>query len=338
MDTRNKDFPETRLAEAARVDTPATNRSAWDELFTDSSPEMRPPIARAIARAIARDPIDPSHALEVAIRAAKDAGAILREMLPIAVVREKSPKDLVTDADVAAQQAIWNVVAQHYPEHRFLGEEDSVEANAKNELSSSRWQWVVDPLDGTTNFAHGLRNFSVSIALMHPFGDPSENGYLASRCGLGVVYDPMADEMFAAIAGRGASLNGVPIACSRCERLNKALIAASFPPQLHRDSKEIQQFVEILLECQSVRRLGSAALNLCYVGAGRLDGYWGGRLKAWDIAAGALIATEAGSHLSLHHGEPFDPWNGQILAAATPALQRELIDCLAKSPNTLADH
>jgi len=268
------------------------------------------------------------------MRAARDAGAILRKMLPIAVVREKSPKDLVTDADVAAQNAILKVISECYPEHQFLGEEDAHDANSGKVMSNSRWQWVVDPLDGTTNFAHGLRNFAVSIALMHHFGNPSANGYHGSHCAIGVVYDPMADEMFTAITGRGASLNGGPMACSRCECLNKALVAASFPPQMQRDSREIQQFLEVLLECQSVRRLGSAALNLCYVGAGRLDAYWGGRLKAWDIAAGALIATEAGSQLSLHLGEPFDPWNGQILAAATPTLQRELIDCLARDPNT----
>lgn len=328
MDTRNKEFRGTQAPQATPVEAPSAVASAnWEDLFTDSSPT--PPDRTA------PNPLDPSRALEVAIRAAREAGAILRRMLPIAVVREKSPKDLVTDADVAAQNAILNVITQCFPEHQFLGEEDAHGSTPRKELSNSRWQWVVDPLDGTTNFAHGLRNFSVSIALMHQFGNPIANGYQMSRCALGVVYDPMADEMFTAIAGRGASLNGEPMACSRCERLNKALVAASFPPQLQRDSREIQQFLEILLECQSVRRLGSAALNLCYVGAGRLDAYWGGRLKAWDIAAGALIATEAGSHLSLHLGEPFDPWNGQILAAATPALQRELIDCLAKAPKAL---
>jgi len=328
METRNKDFPQSHSSKPAPVVSPVANgEGGWANLFSDGS--------KATSRESALNQIDPSFALEIAIRAARAAGSVLREMLPIAVVREKSPKDLVTDADIAAQKAIANVISEHYPEHQFLGEEDAHDPNSKNEVPTSRWQWVVDPLDGTTNFAHGLRNFSVSIALMHQFEDRATVGFHASRCALGVVYDPMADELFSAIAGRGATLNGTPMACSRCERLNKALVAASFPPQLQRDSREIQQFLELLLECQSVRRLGSAALNLCYVGAGRLDAYWGGRLKAWDIAAGSLIASEAGSHLSLHLGEPFDPWNGQVLASATPALQRELIDCLAKAPNSL---
>lgn len=329
MDMRNKEFRGTLPPDDRPIDAPAASESTdWTALFADASRAIRDPMNPG--------QIDPSQAMEAAKRAARDAGEILRKMLPFAVVREKSPKDLVTDADVAAQNAILNVIAECYPEHQFLGEEDAHDTCSKKELSNSRWQWVVDPLDGTTNFAHGLHNFAVSIALMHRFGNSSADGHQASRCALGVVYDPMADEMFTAIAGRGAFLNGGTMACSRCERMNKALVAASFPPQLRRDSREIQQFLELLLECQSVRRLGSAALNLCYVGAGRLDAYWGGRLKAWDIAAGALIATESGSHLSLHLGEPFDPWNGQILAAATPALQRELIDCLAKAPNLVA--
>lgn len=323
MDTRNKEFQATPPPQVLSMDASASTRSAtWDTLFTESSGSK--------SDSMTLRPIDPRRALEVAMQAARDAGEILRAMLPIAVVREKSPKDLVTDADVAAQKAISKVIMGFYPDHHFLGEEDAHEPNSEKQGSKSGWQWVVDPLDGTTNFAHGLRNFSVSIALMYQASGPDKDGHQASRCALGVVYDPMADEMFTAISGRGATLNGSVIACSRCERLNKALVAASFPPQLQRDSREIQQFLEILLECQSVRRLGSAALNLCYVGAGRLDAYWGGRLKAWDIAAGALIATEAGSLLSLHRGEPFDPWDGQILAAATPALQREIIDCLAR--------
>ncbi|MBM3964354.1 MAG: inositol monophosphatase [Planctomycetes bacterium] len=323
MDTRKKEISATPAPQVLPSDTSASTGSAnWDPLFTDSS------LSRSDSAG--SQPIDPSRALEVAIQAARAAGEILRAMLPIAVVREKSPKDLVTDADVAAQKAISKVILGFYPEHHFLGEEDAHAPNSEQQSIQSGWQWVVDPLDGTTNFAHGLRNFSVSIALMYQVGNPSTDGHQASRCALGVVYDPMADEMFTAISGRGATLNGAVMACSRCERLNKALVAASFPPQLQRDSMEIQQFLEILLECQSVRRLGSAALNLCYVGAGRLDAYWGGRLKAWDIAAGALIASEAGSLLSLHQGELFDPWDGQILAAATPALQRELIDCLAR--------
>ncbi|MFN7627182.1 MAG: inositol monophosphatase family protein, partial [Pirellula sp.] len=190
MDTRNKEFRSTLPPNHSPLDAPPTiGLENWETLFTDSSRDSRSsrasldPIAHGPISPgrISPSPIDPSHALEVAMRAARDAGAILRKMLPIAVVREKSPKDLVTDADVAAQNAIIKVISECYPEHQFLGEEDAHDANSGKVMSNSRWQWVVDPLDGTTNFAHGLRSFAVSIALMHPFGNPSANGLHGSR-------------------------------------------------------------------------------------------------------------------------------------------------------------
>ncbi|MFN7732593.1 MAG: inositol monophosphatase family protein [Pirellula sp.] len=260
-------------------------------------------------------------ALSVAIDAAKQAGAILREMLHVAVVREKGQNDLVTDADLAAQSAIAKVLLGAYPDHGFLGEEDATASNHPplDPQSPKEWLWVVDPLDGTTNFAHGMHNFATSIALTY-----------RRKPVLGAVYDPMADEMYTAIAGQGAWLNGERLSSSGCAQLNQALIAASLPPRLNPDSLEIQQFIRVMLESQSIRRLGSAALNLCYVAAGRLDGYWGGNLQAWDIAAGSLIVMESGAHLCRHDGKPFDLWNGQVLAAATATLAQSLMRCLSQ--------
>lgn len=260
-------------------------------------------------------------ALHTAQVAAAEAGQALRDMLYSASVREKKPRDLVTDADLAAQRIIETHVRRNYPEHAFVGEEGPANADRNltvdGAVTSSPWKWVVDPLDGTANYVHRLPNFAVSIALMR------EN----TVC-VGVVYDPIAREMFSAILGSGATLNSQPISVSTRTELDSSLVAASFPPQVDRDSLEVRQFVEMLIRCQSVRRLGSAALNLCFVASGRLDAYWAGRLHAWDIAAGALIAEEAGAKLTGQLGESFDPWSGSLVAAATPKLHRELVECL----------
>lgn len=261
--------------------------------------------------------------MQIATDAAQSAGEILCEMLETAAVKEKSPKDLVTDADIAAQQCIENRILAAFPTHHFLGEESSISTVHRTAMSQEDWLWVVDPLDGTVNYVHRLPNFAVSIALMN-----------CGKSVLGVVFDPMANEMYAASLGHGATVNGRKLQCSGCAKLYSALIAASFPPQIQRDSVEIAQFVEVLVRSQSVRRLGSAALNLCYVAQGRLDAYWAGFLKVWDIAAGSLIATEAGSILTKQNGRPFDPWDGELMATGSESLSRELGDCLESVRST----
>lgn len=262
-----------------------------------------------------------------AIQASLRAGSILRDMLDRVDVREKSKNDLVTDADVAAQLAIESILFDQFPDHGFLGEEDP----SRRDGPVPEWQWVVDPLDGTTNYAHGLRNFCVSIALLHR-REPV----------LGVILDPMTHELFYAISGQGAFLEdargGDPkrggadqkrLRSSRCQTLDKALVAVSFPPNLDRHSIEIQHFLEILLHAQSIRRLGSAALNLCYLASGRLDAYFASKLHVWDVAAAALIAQEAGVRLARFDGSPFSPWSGQLVAAANELLLIELLGKLA---------
>ena len=258
--------------------------------------------------------------LDAAKAAARKAGRILVEMLHTAAVKEKSPKDLVTDADVAAQSVIYEYLMSRFPTHRFLGEESDGHG-AKivlDQLPPDTWCWVVDPIDGTANYVHRLPNFAISIALVR-----------ANQSHVGVVYDPMADEMFSAIFHRGAWLNDLPIHASSCVSLDQALIAASFPPNVQRNSMEVSQFIEVLVQAQSVRRLGSAALNLCFVGCGRLDGYWAGRVQSWDIAAGALVATEAKASLTARDGTPFLLTKGDLTVASTPALHQALCRCLA---------
>ena len=256
-------------------------------------------------------------AMELAVDAAQSAGAILRNMLETASVREKAPKDLVTDADIAAQNCIESRIQSVFPQHPFLGEESTHSNIDAASIANSDWLWVVDPLDGTVNYVHRMPNFAVSIALMN-----------RGQTVLGVVFDPMANDMYAAILGCGSTCNGRPLQSSRCTRLDQALVAASLPPQIQRDSLEVAQFVEVLIRSQSMRRLGSAALNLCYVGQGRLDAYWASSIKVWDIAAGALIANEAGASLKKLDGSPFNPWAGQLVATSTEPLCIELLECL----------
>lgn len=260
-------------------------------------------------------------AAKVAQSAARLAGGILRDMLTTATVREKAPKDLVTDADIAAQHAIEQQLKRAYPGHRFLGEESAADASlgpgAKEWQNSNEWTWLVDPLDGTANYVHRLPNFAVSIALVRG-SDPM----------LGVVYDPMADEMYSAVRGYGASVNETPIRASNCSEISSAMVAASFPPQVTKDSPEVHQFLEVLVQSQSVRRLGSAALNLCYVAHGRLDAYWANTLKPWDVAAGALIAHEASATLTGLYRKSFDLWSGEVLVCSTAALAEQMNACL----------
>ena len=255
------------------------------------------------------------HYLSVARHAAREAGEILKSMLLTAEVHEKSTKDLVTDADVAAQKSIQSILSSEFPSHEFVGEEEDA-AKDIAKMNGSRC-WVVDPIDGTANYVHRLNNFAVSIALVE------SNIPL-----VGVVYDPMANEMFTAVNGYGAMMNDRRISASGCKSLGKSLIAASFPPNVQHGDSEISQFVNVLVAAQSVRRLGSAALNLCYVACGRLDGYWANRVRPWDIAAGVLIAQEAGAFLTARNGSVFDLSQDNFTIGATPALHQELLSAL----------
>ena len=237
--------------------------------------------------------------------------------------REKAPKDLVTEADLAAQEAIRGVLLKAFPDHDFLGEEEAAERKAMGKPippRRSKYRWVVDPLDGTANYVHGMPNFAVAIALQE--GDDLR---------LGCVLDPSNDECFVAEAGKGATRNGQPIKVSGVKSMPRAMVAVSFSANVPRGSIEITRFVEVLHASQAVRRMGSAALNLCYVASGRLDAYLATSVSAWDVAAGALIVREAGGVVTGLDGSPLDLELPELVAASTPELHREALTVLAEA-------
>lgn len=256
--------------------------------------------------------------LRAACDAARIAGDVLRNYQSKFSSREKRPRDLVTDADVAAERAIERFIKDRFPDHAFFGEESPPEVR-QAALESGKLLWVVDPLDGTANYVHGLRMFAVSIALVQ--GD---------RVLVGAVYDPIADELFTASSDGPAEKNGKAIHSSQCRELETAMIAASFPAGVKRDDPAVEQFLKVLEDCQSLRRLGSAALNLCYVAQGCLDGYWASNVQAWDIAAGVLIAERAGAHCLDVSGTAFQLWQPKPLVTSTRELQHQLLACIRR--------
>jgi myo-inositol-1(or 4)-monophosphatase len=242
------------------------------------------------------DPIYFATAVEAALDAGRTHRAYFRRPLSI---EKKGPIDLVTAADLAVERSFRELIAARFPTHVVLGEE------APAPEASSRFRWIIDPVDGTTNFAHGLALFCVSIAL-------EVKGVVE----IGVVYDPMADELFTAERGQGARLNGHRIHVTTETSLIDALLCTGFPyASGDQRQQEVSLFSAFLAEARAVRRLGSAALDLSYVAAGRLDGFWEERLHAWDIAAGALIVTEAGGTVTNLAGEPLDLTRGDVVAS-----------------------
>jgi myo-inositol-1(or 4)-monophosphatase len=261
--------------------------------------------------------------LKTCEQAARAGAAVLMDWRDRINAREKGPRDLVTEADFASQRAIAAIVGAAFPDHAFLGEEDIEGQQDQAAASADGFRWIVDPLDGTVNYVHGMANFSVSIALEH-------NRQMIA----GVVYDPVADECFAAEAGGGATLNGKPISVSSCQQIDEALIAASFSAGIRSDSPEVVRFTQVLGQCQAIRRLGSAALNLCFVAAGRLDAYWADSVKIWDVAAGVLILQEAGGVIGHLDGGPYRSEDPKIVVAGTPPLHEQLREAL-RVPKTL---
>lgn len=254
--------------------------------------------------------------LEAACDAAKEAGRVLISKLGKVEFREKGRSDLVTEADVASQETIQRILTARFPQYAFLGEESSGNEQAAAR-SSDRPIWVVDPLDGTTNFVHRMPGFTISIALVHH-----------RKVLLGVVYDPIQNVTYSAVAGRPAHRNGQPITTSRCEVLAHALVCCSLRPGVRRSDPSIHQMLNVLEACQSLRRLGSAALNLCYLAEGCLDSYWADSVKCWDVAAGYLIAKQAGAVFSKCDGSEFDLWKPEFVGSSTKELHEQMVQCL----------
>lgn len=228
--------------------------------------------------------------------------------------RQKGVCDLVTDADLASQKAIQHVIESRYPDHAFLGEEQSAELFSPH---SDQLAWIVDPLDGTTNYVHAYPNYAVSVAI-------ARGGELLA----GVIYDPLRNECFAAAAGKGAWCNGARLKTSATTQVSDALVGVSLPARVDRNSPDLLDFIEIVQLCQAVRRSGSAALNLAHVASGALDAFWASHIQPWDVAAGVLLIREAGGIVTGRNGAEFDLWNPHFVSAAGEQLHRELLDTL----------
>lgn len=246
---------------------------------------------------------------------ARQAGDILRKGYgQNHQVSYKGEIDLVTEIDRQSEAFLMGEIQSRYPQHAIVAEESG------GLSGDAGCEWYIDPLDGTVNFAHGIPIFSVSLAYV-------QNG----AASLGVVYDPLRDECFRAEAGKGAWLNGKPVRASNAQLLDQSLLVTGFPYDIRtHHHTNLDHFVKFSLASQGVRRLGSAALDLCYVAAGRFDGYWEMRLSPWDLAAGALIAKEAGAQVSdLQGGANYLQPPYSILAAA-PALHPQMLRILSE--------
>jgi len=254
--------------------------------------------------------------LNVAIKAARAAGSIINRAsldLDILKINTKSPNDFVTEVDQAAEQVIIETLLQAYPDHAILAEESGRTHGAKH----SEFQWIIDPLDGTTNFIHGFPVYCVSIALAH-------RGVVQQA----VVYDPTRNDLFYATRGRGAYLNDRRLRVSKRTRMGDALIGTGFPFRRGDNFKRyMKMFEDVMTQCAGLRRPGAAALDLCYVAAGYYDAFFETGLNPWDVAAGSLIITEAGGLVGNFTGES-DFLHQREIVAGSPKIYGQMVQIL----------
>lgn len=260
--------------------------------------------------------------LDFAIKTAKKAGKLALKLQRKSLnISEKAKNDLVTNADIACEKLITEEIRKNFPDHAIMGEESSFAKKSSSGLHQikkyikSEFIWLVDPIDGTTNYAHGLKEYAISIGLFQLTSIKSSKNfqYLSGELILGVVYAPALNELFYATKGHGAYLNGKKIHTSRQTKIDNSLLATGFPYQNRK--MNLPYFSTMLNKCQAIRRLGAASLDLCYVAAGRFDGYWEFDMKPWDIAAGALIAEEAGGKVTDTNGNQIDLFGKDILVS-----------------------
>jgi myo-inositol-1(or 4)-monophosphatase len=242
--------------------------------------------------------------LNFAIQTARDAGRILAARLGRALISNKGDIDLVTEADLASEKLIIERIRSHYPRHAILAEESGASDGAIREAGEREWKWIIDPLDGTTNYAHGYPCFCVSIGVER-----------AGRIEIGVIYDPVRDEMFAAERGQGATLNERRIRVSTVEDLNRAMVCTGFPYDVRERPRFARHFTNFTMQAQAVRRDGSAALDLAYVACGRFDGFWEDGLHPWDVAGGIILIEEAGGRVTDFLGASLHIYTPKVLAS-----------------------
>lgn len=251
--------------------------------------------------------------LNIAVKAARLAGKIImhgQDNLDHLTIIEKGQHDYASKIDHQAEAMIIETIKKAYPEHAILGEESGA-----IDMDRSETVWIIDPLDGTTNFLHGFPQFCVSIAIQ-------DRGIVSH----GVVYDPVRDELFTATRGRGAQMNGKRIRVSNLEKLDRALLGTGFPFREFGFLEEyINLFKAVMPKCAGIRRAGAAALDLAYVAAGRLDGFWEFGLKPWDMAAGALFIQEAGGWVTTLDGDK-DFLQGKSILAGNPKIHQLMLN------------
>ena len=258
--------------------------------------------------------------LDVAVRASRQAGKLLATHVgrPKTVQTKLSEIDLVTEIDRGSERLLHQVIQRHFPDHGFQGEERT------RAHPESPFQWIVDPLDGTMNFVHGVPTFAVSIGLWH-----------RHQPLVGVIHDPTRDETFTAIRGRGAWLNGRRMRVSPARQLATSLLSTGFSSKFRQDPKPyLRWFTAFQSRCHGVRRMGSTAISLAYVACGRQEGFYEQDLWPWDIAAGLLLVREAGGRVSDFHGRPVRLEQGEVLAT-NGLIHRQMLHLLAPASSVL---
>lgn len=247
------------------------------------------------------------------MQTAREAGQILLDKFGRKInISKKAETNLVTEADLASEKYIIERIRSHYPKHSILAEE----SGAAIIDGASAWKWIVDPLDGTTNFAHGYPCFCVTLALEHE-----------GKIVVGATFDPTRDEMFSAEKGNGASLNNKRIRVSDTEKLDQALLVTGFPYDVSERDNFARHFTDLILKSRGVRRDGSAAIDMAYVAGGRFDGFWEEGLNPWDVAAGVLLVEEAGGRVSYYDNSPFSIYKAPI-CATNGLIHAEMTDVL----------
>ncbi len=241
---------------------------------------------------------------QVAVQAARLGGAILQDFAKkgFKVHSKGEVINLVTEADLQSEKAIIQLIRKTFPEHQILSEEQGLQ-----DIPQHTIKWIIDPLDGTVNFAHGFPMYNVSIGVEYE-----------GKCVIGVIYDPTRDELFLAQQGRGATLNGRPIHVSSKPKLAEALLTTGFAYDIHTATdNNLKEFCAFTVRAGGMRRTGTAAIDLAYIACGRLDGFWELQLKPWDTAAGKVIVEEAGGRITDYNGKPYSIYGTTILATNT---------------------